>query len=252
MKRPHISLNLAVSADGKITSANRAIASFGSARDIAHLYRLRANADAILCGARTVDTHEVTLDNGGVKFDALRKRNGRAPHPVRVIVSGSGSLKTDARVFQSPAAGPLIVVVSTRAKPRVVEKLRRQVHEVYQDESESIDFAKLAGWLKTKHRVERLLCEGGGELNDALFRADLVDAIHLTWCPLIIGGRAAPTLSDGIGISALADARRFQLVSRRRVGDELFLRYARATQSATGVVSTRRASNHKVSDRRLR
>lgn len=252
MKRPHISLNLAISADGKITSANRALASFGSARDIAHLYRLRANADAILCGARTVDTHAVTLDNGGAKFDALRKRNGRAPHPVRVIVSGSGSLKTDARVFQTPTTGPLIIAVSARAKPRVVERLRRRAQEVYRDENEAIDFAKLAGWLKNRHGVERLLCEGGGELNDALFRADLVDEINLTWCPLIIGGRSAPTLSDGIGIAALAEGRRFRLEAGRRVGNEFFLRYTRATQTSTGVVSTRRASSHRVSDNRLR
>src|ERR1039458_184969 len=52
---------------------------------------------------------------------------------------------------------------------------------------------------RSKWGVKRLLCEGGGELNDALFRAGLVDEIHLTICPKIFGGRTAPTIADGLG-----------------------------------------------------
>jgi len=43
--------------------------------------------------------------------------------------------------------------------------------------------------------------EGGSELNDALFRASLVNELHLTICPKIFGGRAAPTLSAGYSLS---------------------------------------------------
>jgi 5-amino-6-(5-phosphoribosylamino)uracil reductase len=81
--------------------------------------------------------------------------------------------------------------------------------------------------LKLNHGVNRLLCEGGGELNDALFRADLVDEIRLTVCPVIIGGRTAPTISDGTGFAQLAGARNFELASRRTVGDEIYLTYRR-------------------------
>ncbi|HLZ53931.1 MAG TPA: dihydrofolate reductase family protein, partial [Verrucomicrobiae bacterium] len=64
--------------------------------------------------------------------------------------------------------------------------------------------------------------EGGGELNGALFRAGLVDELHLTICPKIFGGRQAPTIADGNGFSRLANAERFQLKSMRRVRGELF------------------------------
>ncbi|MEI9963030.1 MAG: dihydrofolate reductase family protein [Limisphaerales bacterium] len=45
--------------------------------------------------------------------------------------------------------------------------------------------------------MKRLLCEGGAELSDALFRAGLVNELHLTICPKIFGGRTAPTIAEG-------------------------------------------------------
>ena len=45
---PFVLVNMAVSADGKIASANRAVATFSSARDHEHLYELRATADAVM------------------------------------------------------------------------------------------------------------------------------------------------------------------------------------------------------------
>jgi len=78
-------------------------------------------------------------------------------------------------------------------------------------------------WLKKERGVKRLLCEGGGELNAALFRAGLVREIRLTICPVIFGGRTAPTLAGGAGVKRLAGAARLRLVSMKRAGGELFL-----------------------------
>jgi hypothetical protein len=43
-KLPFVFVNMAMAADGKIATANRAVHSFGSARDLNHLYELRATA----------------------------------------------------------------------------------------------------------------------------------------------------------------------------------------------------------------
>jgi len=40
-KLPFVFINMAVTADGKIATANRAVHSFGSARDLEHLYELQ-------------------------------------------------------------------------------------------------------------------------------------------------------------------------------------------------------------------
>lgn len=73
--------------------------------------------------------------------------------------------------------------------------------------------------------MKRILCEGGGELNNTLIRQNLVDEIYVTLCPLIFGGRGAPTMADGQGISLLEEATRLKLKSMKRIGEELFLVY---------------------------
>ncbi len=223
--RPLVLVNMAMTADGKIATANRALSSFGSRHDREHLLALRATADAVMCGARTADLNEITLGAGGEKFRRLRRRGGLSECHLRVVVSGAGSLDSRARLFSSRVS-PIVVLTTARAGPRALRALRRVADEVRICGEDELDFGVALAWLRCQWNVKRLVCEGGGKLNAALFRAGFVDELHLTLCPLIFGGRTAPTVGDGRGCADLADAARFRLKSRRRVGDELFLVFA--------------------------
>ena len=219
-------VNLAMTADGKIATANRTVHSFGSARDLAHLYQLRATADAVLCGARTVEISQSILGTGGDKFQRQRLRHGLAEYNLRVIVSGSGSVDPSADIFKKKFS-PVIVLTTKRAPSNKLAQLRALADEVKICGAAEIDFRAGFRWLRKKWNVRRLLCEGGGELNDALFRADLVDEINLTICPKIFGGRSAPTLADGQGFPRLAAAKEFQIRSIRQFDGELFTVFSR-------------------------
>jgi riboflavin-specific deaminase-like protein len=225
-ERPYVFLNVAVSADGKIATANRAVHSFGSARDLEHLYELRATADAVLSGARTVEISAATLGNGGEKFRRRRLRAGLSEYPLRIIVSGGGSIDPEAKIFQKRFS-PIILLTTGRAAKQKLAALGKLVEEVKICGTKEVDFASAFRWLRERWNIQRLLCEGGGEVNDALFAADLVDEIHMTFCPKIFGGRAAPTLAEGNGRESLAEAGIFKLAFIRHQKEELFTVFSR-------------------------
>jgi riboflavin-specific deaminase-like protein len=224
---PFVLVNMAMTADGKIATANRTLHSFGSPRDLRHLYELRATTDAVMCGARTVEISRSILDNGGGRFTRRRLRQGLAEHNLRVLVSGSGTIDLDADIFQTQFS-PIIILTTARISQTNLFRLRKAVHEVMIAGQTEINFRAAVRWLRTKWKVQRLLCEGGGELNAAMFAADLVDEVHLTVCPQIFGGRTAPTIAEGEGASSLALAKQFKLKSILRTKGELFTVFSRA------------------------
>ncbi|NBV23330.1 MAG: 2,5-diamino-6-(ribosylamino)-4(3H)-pyrimidinone 5'-phosphate reductase [Proteobacteria bacterium] len=224
---PFVFVNMAMTADGKIATANRAVATFSSPRDHDHLYELRATADAVMSGARTVDLNNYTLSVGADRYRKLRLRRGLAEYALRVIVSGSGSVRPDAEIFRHRFSS-ILVLTSERAPAAALKKLRTVVDAVRVTGKDEVDFTDALAWLRKEWKVQRLLCEGGGELNDALFRAGLVDELHLTLCPRLIGGRNAPTIADGVGFAHLSDAFQLRLASTKRIGDELFCVFQRS------------------------
>jgi len=215
---------MAISADGKIATANRAVSSLGTEHDREHLLQLRAKADAVMAGARTVDLSRMTMGPGPARFRGLRLKRGLAEYNLRVIVSGQASISPDAEVFRRRFS-PIILLTTAAAPPQKIEVLKSLCDEIKIFGRRILEFERALRWLAREQGVRTLLCEGGGELNAALFRAGLVDELHLTVCPCVIGGRLAPTVADGEGIRRLDEAANLELISRKRVGDELYLIY---------------------------
>lgn len=221
---PFVFLNVATTADGKLAPANRHFVAFSSRRDQQLLLELRAQADAVMAGARTVDLVPVNLGPGPSKYRRLRLRNKLAEYNLRVVVSGFATLNPRAEIFRHRFS-PIIVLASGRAPERNLRRLRGVADQVMVFGEKELDFVAALRWLRQECGVKRLLCEGGGEVNGALFRAGLVNEVYQTICPLVFGGRAAPTMADGTGVRDLAQATRLRLKSLRRVGAELFLVY---------------------------
>jgi 2,5-diamino-6-(ribosylamino)-4(3H)-pyrimidinone 5'-phosphate reductase len=223
-KLPFVFINMAITADGKIATANRAVSSFGSQRDKDHLLELRATAGAVMSGAGTVNSGPITLGPGPAKYRRMRARRGLAEYNLRIIASGSGNVNPKAEIFKKKFS-PVLILTTDRASEEKLKPLRGLATEIKSFGAREVDFHKALQWLRTKWKIKRLLCEGGGELDDALFRAGLVNELHLTICPKIFGGRKAPTIAEGDGVPKLANAAQLKLKSMKRIGDELFVVY---------------------------
>jgi 2,5-diamino-6-(ribosylamino)-4(3H)-pyrimidinone 5'-phosphate reductase len=223
-KLPFVFINVASTVDGKLAPHTRRFIPFSSRRDQQLLFELRSRADAVMSGARTVDLGLVDLGPGSAKYRRIRLQQQLPEFNLRVVVSGGATLNPEAEIF-AHRFSPIIVLTTARADKRRVERLRRVADEVKVCGRDEVDFVQALRWLRDEWNVRRLLCEGGGEVNAGLFRQNVVDEVYLTLSPLIFGGRNAPTMADGEGISEVNDATRLRLKSLRRIGDELFLVY---------------------------
>src|SRR5471032_1707796 len=113
---PFVLSNFAMTADGKIAFVQRAGAGFtpfSSRRDREHMMELRATADAVMCGARTIEATGTILGNGGAQFLSLRLKRGLAGFPARIIVSGGGSINPAANIFKKRFS-PIIILTTAR------------------------------------------------------------------------------------------------------------------------------------------
>ena len=79
--------------------------------------------------------------------------------------------------------------------------------------------------------IKRLLVMGGGELVASLLAEGFVDELYLTICPLLIGGKTAPTPVGGLGFT-LPRTPQLTLLSSQVVGNEVFLHYKTATAAS--------------------
>ena len=224
MNRPFVFINIAATADGKTTSATREYPRFTSAQDRLHMDRLRASADAILVGGRTLRADNPALHVRSVEMRDHRASLGKADGLLRVVVTASLRIDDDSRFFDERGrAGRIIATVEDAPEDRLAALASRA--EIWKIGRGRVDLSVLLERLFAERGVRRLLCEGGGELNWALLRQGLIDELNLTIAPVLLGGRDAPTPLDGEGLS-MEQRARLRLEQVRREGDELFCRYS--------------------------
>ncbi len=223
MDRPFVYMNMAMTADGKITSASREHPAFTSPHDRKTMDRLRAEADAVLVGARTLRADDPPLHVRDPEMRAHRLSLGKPEGLLNVVVSASGHFDPRSRFFRDSAPAGRIVATVEEAPAERLDAVAGAA-EIWRIGRGSVDLRELLRRLGERG-VGRLLVEGGGETNWAFVRDDLVDELYVTVAPCLLGGRSAPTLLEGDGFS-MEGRRRLRLVSLERHADELYCRFA--------------------------
>ncbi|MCI0452636.1 MAG: dihydrofolate reductase family protein [Candidatus Latescibacteria bacterium] len=212
---------MAVSVDGRITTREREHVSLGSERDRRLMDELRARADAVVVGAGTV-RHDGSPMR--IRYEDLRERRAarRLPvHPVNVVLSRALDLSVRSRFFASQETRR--IVFTTKRAPKARVRAFERVAEVVVLPGTELSPRSVMAAL-ARRGCRRVLLEGGGEVHFAFAEAGLVGEVYVTVTPRLIGGKNAPSLLDGEGF-LWKDHVRLRLVSARRAGEEVFLRY---------------------------
>jgi diaminohydroxyphosphoribosylaminopyrimidine deaminase/5-amino-6-(5-phosphoribosylamino)uracil reductase len=200
---------LAQTLDGRIATRGGVSQWIGGAGDLRHTHRLRALCDAVVVGGGTVAADDPLLTTRLVP----------GPNPLRVVLDTEARLPVGHKLFQSGPA-TLLVVAQDRAlghppghppghapgpPPGRLHGLA-EVLALPRGADGRLDLAALVGALAGRG-CRKIFIEGGGVTVSRFLMAGLLDRLHVTIAPIILGsGRPAFALPEA---QSIADGLRF-------------------------------------------
>jgi riboflavin biosynthesis pyrimidine reductase len=203
---------------------------------------LRATADAVMVGARTVHevspkglwTPEYTYPDAKRLYTEYRVNALHKPeYPILVVVSGNGRLELERSIFRTSAMRT-VVITTPAGKDELTCRGATTLGSVeiraLNSGNGSIDPAAILQLLHSEYGVQILLHEGGPTLFGQFLAPKFVDELFLTLSPQIAGRQGDATRPAIVqGVAFMPDsAPWFQMVSVKQKAAYLYLRYRRA------------------------
>jgi 2,5-diamino-6-(ribosylamino)-4(3H)-pyrimidinone 5'-phosphate reductase len=220
--RPYVVLNIAMSADGKISTRERRQVRISGAQDFTRVDRLKAGCDAVMVGIGTVLADDPSLTVKSEECKNYRRKQGWDDHPVRVVIDSSGRIPPEASILHK-GEGKRVVAVSKRADATKISLLEKKATVIVAGEDE-VDLCALMNELGAMG-IHRVMVEGGGTLIAGLIKAGLVNEIYTFIGNIIIGGKDAPTFTDGEGFILESAFPRLTLLEARRIDQGILLHW---------------------------
>jgi 2,5-diamino-6-(ribosylamino)-4(3H)-pyrimidinone 5'-phosphate reductase len=216
--RPFIFINLAASADGKISDESKRQMRISCKEDMKRVDILRASSDAIMVGIGTVLSDNPELVVKSDELRRLRMEKGLDANPIRVVVDSRCRVPLNANVLNADAK--TIVAVSKAADSQKIKEIRKRV-EIVVFGDKKVDLRALVEYLYSIG-IKRLMVEGGATLNYGLLKELLVNEIYVYYSSMIIGGAASPTIVDGKSFSPPI---KLELIDVEKLGNGVLARW---------------------------
>lgn len=225
--------NFVTSIDGVVTLGSTpsagSVISGHSAADRFLMGLLRACADAVLLGAGTLRatpghlwTPQHVAPDFAAGFAALRRALGREEEPRLFVVTASGEIDVAHRAIVAGAT-----LVTTRKGADALRSKLPPTSDIVEIGAEGeLDARQVVAEVRSRgHRV--VLTEGGPHLMGDLVAHGLLTESFITVSPVLAGRDQEPRLGMIAGVELLPSRGVWtRLVSARRNGDYLFLRYS--------------------------
>ncbi len=215
-RRPFVQIKLAVDAEGRVPRGlgKPVFVTGEEARARAHL--LRARADAILAGRRTIEADNPELT---CRLPGLADRS-----PVRVVLAPSCNISPDARVLKSGHPPVWIVCGDSSKGGHLFGRRGVRIFDIGASSSGILNL-KLVMMRLAAEGITRLLVEGGPATWRGFLEAGLADEVIIM--------QAEKTLPPGAGVPAFGDrglelvtsSPAFMSTERRKAGADTILTY---------------------------
>lgn len=217
---PYVVCKYAMTADGKIATREGLSKWITGEKAREHVHRLRHNLSSIMVGIETV-----------LKDDPmLNTRLAGLTSPVRVICDSRLRLPLESNICRTAGELETIDVCAfTRededylSRKSNLENRGVEVINLPGDDGK-VDLRKLMRVLGER-KLDSVLLEGGGALNESAFRAGIVNEVLVYVAPKIFGGSDSPGPVRGVGVSTPQDAYALKLKDIRRFDEDIMLDY---------------------------
>ena len=201
--KPWITAKWAMTLDGKIctqTGDSRWITNDESRQ---YVHMVRSNNMAIMCGIGTVLADDPLL-NVRLTDETLAKMGKKEfeiRQPIRIVVDRRARIPMESNLVATAHEMPLVVVYGSMADEEKLEELREAGVMLWNCNT-IMELVQRAG----AEKIDSILLESGGTLNEALLKEGLVDEVMAFVAPKIVGGKASRTPVEGDGVEMMEDA----------------------------------------------
>lgn len=220
--RPYVVVNVAMSADGKISTRQRRQVKLSGELDFKRVDMLKAGSDAVVVGIGTVLADDPSLTVKSPDLSRERVDRGKDPNPVRIVIDSMARTPPAAAILHK-GQGLRIIACSRKAPADRLAVLRAHA-TIIQTGEEEVDLKSLFAKL-TEYGIRSLMVEGGGTLIWSLFQHGLIDEFSTFISNRIIGGKDAPTPADGDGFISEDFFPGLCLVSAEQIEDGVLIRW---------------------------
>lgn len=227
---PYVAMKYAMTMDGKIACYTGDSKWVTGEESRAHVQTLRNHYKGIMAGIGTVLADDPMLN--------CRIEGGR--DPIRIIADSHLRIPIDSQLVRTAGQQPLIVACLPDADEEKAAQLQEKGVEVLripgvttaditEEQKEVISLPVLMKELGTR-KIDGILLEGGGQLNESALQAGIVDRIYCYIAPKIFGGAQAKTPVEGQGLTRAADAWQFNRIGMQEFGQDILLEYEKAQE----------------------
>ena len=216
-KLPYVVMKYAMTLDGKIATRTGESKWITGEKSRMEVQEMRHRYRGIMVGIGTVLADDPMLN---VRIEGKRS-------PIRIICDSSLKIPLDCRICKT-AKDYRTIIACAKADENKKEQLKNlgiQIIEV-PDVNNKVDLSKLMKELGSM-KIDSILLEGGGTLNDSMMRAGLINEIKAFVAPKIFGGVNAKSPVAGTGFAHVDEGGIFKLNSIRQFDDDVLLEYRR-------------------------